>query len=335
MIALDATFRDGGYQNNFNFPIDLANHYLKVMEASKIDAIEIGFRYPLEKNVGTFGKVTDEFINENLYIPNVQYFGVMINAADITEDNIKVLFKRKEQSPINMVRVAIHFKDVPRFRFIFDYLKEMGYFVTCNLMQAADKSYDELRDTAELVNSWNNSDILYLADSLGSMSLYNIDYAFEAINEGWKGPTGFHGHNNKGQGLSNSIEALDIGVQWVDGTIMGMGRGAGNTETEYLLNELNKRNYEYELEHIYKLALTYFYPLKQKYNWGPSLPYYLAAEYNIHPTYIQTIMGDTDISMGIMLDILEYLKHFKSNSFNMNLLREAVESARKNMFYSS
>ena len=69
----------------------------------------------------------------------------------------------------------------------------------------------------------------------------SVNYSFKAIKEGWDGLTGFHGHNNKGTALDNSLEAIDIGVDWLDSTILGMGRGPGNTETEYLLHELNKR----------------------------------------------------------------------------------------------
>jgi 4-hydroxy 2-oxovalerate aldolase len=149
-----------------------------------------------------------------------------------------------------------------------------------------------------------------------------VNYAFKAIREGWDGPVGFHGHNNKGQALDNTLEAVDIGVDWIDSTMMGMGRGPGNTETEYLLNELNKRNFEFELDPVYELAMQYFYEMKDKYKWGPSLPYYLSAEYNIHPTYVQTILSK--YAYQTALKAINYLKDRESNSFNNELLKEAL-----------
>ena len=77
MIALDCTFRDGGYYNDWSFGIALANRYLKAMKSSKIDAIEIGFRSPPQKNGGVFINVTDEFIEKSLGPIDFEYFVIM------------------------------------------------------------------------------------------------------------------------------------------------------------------------------------------------------------------------------------------------------------------
>lgn len=323
MIALDATLRDGGYYNNWDFDSSLANIYLKAMEKSNVDAIELGFRSLPGKKVGRFAKVTDYFIEDSLYIPDVQYLGVMINATEYKASLVKKMFCRCSESVINLVRVTAHFSKLDVvLEEILIALKWYGYTVCLNLMQAADKSYDEIRSVAERVEAWGTVDVLYLADSLGGMNHDIVNYAFKAIKEGWKGLTGFHGHNNKGQALNNTLEAIDIGVDWVDSTMLGMGRGAGNTETEYLLNELNKRNFEFELDPIYELAMGDFYSLKQLYNWGPSLPYYLAAEYSIHPTYIQTMLEKYHIKT--VLIAINYLKNKTSTSFKNELMMEAV-----------
>jgi len=324
VIILDATFRDGGYYNNWNFSIELANDYLKVMEKVKVNAIEIGFRSPPKKEVGIFSKVTDFFIEDTLYIPEVNYFGVMINGAEYDLDLAKKMFRYQDESPINLVRCAVHFRKVDEMQKIMGYIKSLGYTTCLNLMQAADKSYDEMRDIAAKVEMWNCIDVLYIADSLGGMNNDTVDYAFKAVREEWEGLVGFHGHNNKGQALDNTLEAVDTGIDWVDSTIMGMGRGAGNTETEYLLTELNKRGFgEFNLDPIYELSLKYFYELKEFYKWGPSLLYFLAADYSIHPTYVQTMLKEK-YNLVSILKILNTLKDLESNSFNKKLLVEAM-----------
>lgn len=317
MIALDCTFRDGGYYNDWDFDIELANYYLKVMERSKIDAVEIGFRSPSKSN---FANVSDAFISINLHVPTTKYFGVMINNNEINSKEIKKLFYYANVSLINLVRNCVHFKDIDQAKNTCQELKFRGYTVCCNLMQAATKSYDEIRRAAAKVRSWNAVDVLYLADSLGDMNHDSVHLAFKAIKEEWSGLTGFHAHNNKGQALNNSLEAVDIGVDWIDSTIMGMGRGPGNCETEYLLNELNKRGFgEYSLKELYKLSFE-FMPLKELYKWGPYLFYYLAAEYNIHPTYIQKML-QVEIPEKIILNAIFHLKNKKANSFDKNLLK--------------
>jgi 4-hydroxy 2-oxovalerate aldolase len=322
--VLDCTMRDGGYYTSWNFEIPLVNQYLMSMERAKIDAVEIGFRsHPGKKDVGQFAKVTDEFVEKSLYIPNVDYFGVMINAAEYDDDLIKKMFnKYVDEVKINLVRIAVHFKDVAKMESLTKYLKDKGYTTTLNLMQAADKSYDEIKDSASMVSKWNSVDILYLADSLGGMDHDNVDYAFQAIREGWSGPMGFHAHNNKGQALDNTLEAVDIGVEWVDSTIMGMGRGPGNTETEYLLNELNKRYFEFDTDAVYDYVINCFLKLRERYNWGPSLLYYLSAEYNIHPIYVQNALDA--YSEIETLKMLRYLKNREANSFNEVLMMEAI-----------
>ncbi len=325
MIVLDATLRDGGYYNNWQFDLKLANYYLQVMEKARIHAVEVGFRSPRDNTLGLFGNVTDAFINEHLYKPSVRYFGVMVNTKEMTSEIINYLFTYSDESPINFVRVATHFTEVAFAERVCKDIKNLGYIVCCNLMQAADKSYEELQEVAEMISKWGVVDVLYIADSMGGMNHDAIDYAFNAIWSGWKGLTGFHGHNNKAQALNNSLEAVDIGVDWIDCTILGMGRGAGNTETEYLLTELNKRGFgEFELEELYNFAVSdSFSDLKMIYQWGSSLLYYLAAEYNIHPIYIQNMLANGYRGIAV-IKAIQFLKDKKVNSFNEQLMNESL-----------
>jgi len=323
MIVLDCTFRDSGYYNQWNFDLSLVNKYLKVIEQAKIPAIEIGFRSPENKVSGLFSNVTDNIIREKLYSPKVLYFGVMINTNDYSKELVNKLFSYSDNSPINMVRAATHFRDVDKAESILKELKNLGYFLCINLMQAADKSFDEIKNTAKKINNWKCIDVLYFADSLGGMNTDSVNYAYKAIKEGWNGLVGFHGHNNKSQALDNSLEAIDIGIDFIDSTISGAGRGPGNCETEYLLGELNKRGFgEFNVEPVYEFVLEYFYPLKKQYDWGPSLLYYLSAEYNIHPTYVQTMLS-MNIPLLIVLETLNELKN--KNSFNEELMNKILQ----------
>jgi len=323
MIALDCTFRDGGYYNEWKFDVGLANRYLHVMENSGLDAIEIGFRSPGKHN---FVNVSDEFIDGELFVPDVSYFGVMVNNNEMNSKVIKKEFGYSDEAPINLVRSATHFKDLSLAEEVCKSLKDLGYTVCCNLMQAATKSFDEISTAAEKISKWGSVDVLYLADSLGGMDHDAVNYAYKAIWNGWDGLTGFHGHNNKGQALSNSLEAVDVGVGWIDSTILGMGRGPGNTETEYLLSELNKRGFgEFKLEEVYDLAMGEFFSIKKQYNWGPSLPYYLAAEYDIHPIYIQRMLvSNYPIPAKRMLKAIFLLRDQDSSSFDHDKLRRAL-----------
>ena len=95
---------------------------------------------------------------------------------------------------------------------------------------------------------------------------------------------GIHAHNNKSFALINTLKAIDAGATMVDSTMLGMGRGAGNTCTENLLIELKKRKFDYRPKYLAD-TLPYFQLLKNKYSWGPNYYYHFSAANNIHPTH--------------------------------------------------
>ena len=322
MKILDCTLRDGGYTNEWMFDKSLANKYLESLDNSNIEAIELGFRTPNKnKKCGIFGKLTDEFIFNELYIPlGVKYLGVMIDGKEYDYDTIKREFKYAIDCVYNFVRIATYYKDIENTKILARCLKGLGYIVSINLMQSSLESYENIFKTAQYIQSWNTVDILYIADSLGNMSENDIIYSFEALKKGWDGEIGFHGHNNQNRALSNSLTAVDVyDINYVDSSILGIGRGSGNTPTEYLILELNKRGYgEYNLQSIFEI-IPDFYKLKNKYNWGSNIFYYLAGEYNIHPTYIQTMLENEYKYEEIINNIYE-LKN--ENKFDKNKIRQ-------------
>ena len=167
-------------------------------------------------------------------------------------------------------------------------------------------------------------DILYFADSLGNMDGDDVRRICKAIKYKWDGPMGIHTHNNQGRGLSNSFAALECGVEYVDSTVLGMGRGAGNTATEILTLELEKRGKNYRSLHLWNLVLDDFLPLQLKYGWGASLLYHFAAANNIHPTYVQSLLGDGRYTTEQVINTLKHLATLKATSFNTLLLKSGL-----------
>ena len=84
--------------------------------------------------------------------------------------------------------------------------------------------------------------------------------------------------------LSNTLEAIKCGINWLDSTITGIGRGPGNTKTEELVIELSNHNQKnLNLVPLIKIINSHFNPLKNKYKWGTNIFYYLSGKYSIHP----------------------------------------------------
>ena len=328
---LDCTLRDGGYYNDWDFSKSLVDQYLITMDNSNIDVIEIGFRFlPKKSFLGPYAYTTDQFLR-SLDLPQDLMIGVMINAKEILDyqhgikEAISTLFNKEEDSPVSLVRVAAHFSEYENCHEIVAELNGLGYKVGFNLMQAGGRSAKELCSAAGDISKWSELDVLYFADSLGNMRSDDVQKTINSFKEGgWSKPIGIHTHDNMGEALNNSIEAIANGASWVDSTVLGMGRGPGNVRTEYLLIELQKRNLgKYVPDNLFPLVLDEFTELQKHYGWGPNLLYYLSAEYGIHPTYVQEMSGRVNMDAQQQVEALNYLNSTDSSGFSRENLSQA------------
>ena len=328
---LDCTLRDGGYYNNWDFSEDLVNKYLSAVGNSGIDIIEVGFRFlPKNKFLGSLAYSTDDYLS-TLDLPKHCRIGVMINAKEIInfeygpKEAINKLFRNAKESPVSLVRIAAHFNEYSECYPIVRELYSMGYKVGFNLMQAGGKSKKELSNAASEIKEWKELDVLYFADSLGNMDSDDVKNTINGLRSGgWDKSMGIHTHDNMGEALNNSLVALDNGVDWIDATILGMGRGPGNAKMEYLLLELCKRNVEeYFPDSLFEIVLDQFRNLQSQYRWGSSLLYYLSAEYGIHPTYVQEMTGKIQMDAHQKVEALKFLSKSDSSGYSSQNLNEA------------
>jgi 4-hydroxy 2-oxovalerate aldolase len=335
-ILIDCTLRDGGYYNNWNFPVNLINNYLIAMNSAKINIVEIGFRFL--KNNGFKGACafsSDNFIR-SLKIPNNLTIGVMINASDLyTEIGWKTamekLFPEKAKTtPVKLVRIASHYHEVENAFFAIKWLKKRGYRTGLNLMQITDREKDELIKFSKLAQI-SKPEVIYFADSIGNMKPRDVSKTINLLRKNWKGNIGIHTHDNMGLALSNTMEALNKGVKWLDATVTGMGRGPGNAKMEELIIELDKSNARnINLVPLLSIIRNFFLPLKKKKNWGTNPYYYLSGKYGIHPTYIQVMMDDNKYNDEDILGAIDHLRKNGAKKFQFNDLNIASQFYHEN-----
>ena len=331
---LDCTLRDGGYYNNWDFSLSLIKDYLDAMASIEADYVEIGFRFIGNngfKGGCAFSK--DSYI-VNLKVPTVlkDKIGVMVNGADIlskgnTKTNInKVLgglFAPKEKSPVSLVRIACHLNEFEHCLTAASWLKDQGYKVGFNLMQINNSTEAKLIELLKLANKYP-IDVLYFADSIGSLNAKQISNIVKIFKENWNGPIGIHAHDNMGNAVNNSMQAVSDGATWIDSTVTGMGRGPGNAQTEYIGIELDRyREINTNKTKLLKLIRNHFRLLKEKHGWGVNPYYYLSGKYNIHPTYVQKMITDTRYSEEDIVSVIGYLKEQGSSNFNADVLEGA------------
>ncbi len=319
---LDCTLRDGGYYNDWDFHPELVKDYLQTMKDLHVDVIEFGFRSYYKKNIfGAHAYTTDEYINLFGNFDGIKV-AVMIDAKDFVrkENSVKNLFSEKNKSQVSIVRVAVDVVNVGGSKKIINELKELGYEVHLNLMQLHKLSHNEIK---ELVQSMadHNYDVLYIADSFGSMMPTELIKIIDIMKNEVDTPLGFHAHENRGFSLINALTAITHGVVYIEATVLGMGRGAGNLKLESLLIEMeNQLGRKIDYMKITGLIDKYFVALKEKYNWGENFLYRFSGINKVHPLYAQHLMDDLKYTSCEKLSSLISISSSGSYKFTQGLI---------------
>lgn len=329
VTLLDCTLRDGGYYNDWDFPRSLVGEYLTAMKKANIPVVEIGFRtVGSARFLGPAAYATDHYLT-SLDLPTGITYGVMMNAKEVVAGGdpagvIDRSFDHSANSPIDLVRIAASLAELDNLEPAVERLHELGYQVGLNLMQIAARTVDEIDRFGHLASDWQVG-IAYFADSFGGMQPTQVTAVVDRLRASFSGPIGCHMHNNMSLAYQNSIAAVDAGATYVDATVLGMGRGPGNAQTEYLAVELARRG-DADLDVIPLLPLVSggFGDLQRRHGWGANVFYFLSAAHNIHPTYVQEMTRDGRYTIDEIVTALDDLSTAGGASFSQARLEAAV-----------
>ena len=284
--VLDATIRDGGLCNNFEFTDEFVKELYKTNVKCGIDYMEFG--YKASRNIfneDEFGKW--KFCKEEdlrAIVGNNDTNLKIAVMADVGRCDYKTDFLPKSESVIDMVRVACYIHQIPAAIEMIEHFHELGYETTCNIMAVSQASSDQIELALKMLSA-TCVDVIYLVDSYGSLYPENASelarkYLVAMESSGKK--IGFHAHNNQNLAFANTIETLSYGVSYLDATIQGMGRGAGNCAMELLIGFL--KNPKYNLYGILQFVEKYMGALKEQgVVWGYDLQYMCTGLLNCHP----------------------------------------------------
>ncbi|MDE6725392.1 MAG: aldolase catalytic domain-containing protein, partial [Ruminiclostridium sp.] len=230
--VVDATIRDGGLCNNFEFTDEFVKELYKTNVKCGIDYMEFG--YKASKNLfktSDYGKwkFCDEEDIRSIVGENVSDMKIAV-MADVGRCDYKTDFLPKSESIIDLIRVACYIHQLPAAVEMINYLHDLGYEASCNIMAISQANSNQVEAALEMIGE-SKADVIYLVDSYGSLYPENAaDLTLTYLNaaEKYGKKVGFHGHNNQNLAFANTIETLSYGVSYLDATAMGMGRGAGN-----------------------------------------------------------------------------------------------------------
>lgn len=284
--VLDCTIRDGGLINNYQFSMDFVKACYQASCAAGSDIIELGKKleesdeYTREK-YGPWNFCDDDDLREVIDSCECGNRPLVAVMYDVGRVNISKLQPR-EQSPMDMIRVACYVHQIDAGIDLVKRCKDLGYLTTMNIMAASAAIETELIEGLEEVNKVSELDYLYLVDSYGAFYSEQVTYYLNLYKKHAPDKElGFHAHNNQQLAFSNTQQAIIDGVNLLDATINGIGRGAGNCNLELLLNFL--KNPKFDVRPIYKVIQEHFVPLRGEIEWGFNDIYGISGHLNQHP----------------------------------------------------
>lgn len=284
--VVDCTIRDGGLVNNFYFEDDFVRNLYTANVAAGVDYMEFGYKASKEIfDVKEFGKwkFCDEKDIRDIVGDNNTDLKISV-MADVGRTDYKKDIIPKQDSVIDMIRIATYINTIPAAVEMINYCADMGYETTINIMAISTAAESEL-DLALDILGQSKAGAIYLVDSYGSLypeQIRKLADKYLNVAEKYGKKVGIHAHNNQQLAFANTIEACTIGVSYLDATMSGMGRGAGNCNMELLMGFL--RNPKYSLNPVLKFVQNQMIPLKNSgLVWGCDVQYMLTGQQNQHP----------------------------------------------------
>jgi 4-hydroxy 2-oxovalerate aldolase len=281
--VLDCTIRDGGLINNHDFSLSFVRAVYKALSEAGIDYMEIGYknskRLFSEKEFGKWKFCDDDDIKRVIDgIKSNTKISVMV---DVDRVDVEDILPRKD-SPVAMVRVASYVKDIDKAISLVNHFADKGYETAINIMAISRALDNELTEALEQLEKESKAEVIYIVDSFGSLYQETVEFLIKKAKSIVKTKEiGIHAHNNQQLAFSNTIEAIIHDANFVDATVYGLGRAAGNCPLELILGFL--KNPKFDIRPVLDLISQEFIPLRGKIEWGYIIPYAITGILDEHP----------------------------------------------------
>ena len=329
---LDCTLRDGGYVNDWKF--EHTGEIIKSLHDAKIDIIECGFLDPQGDNSTTRYNSFDTINNHINKIYPLIDDRLFVSMIELEKYDPKILPSLHETDQNNLIKgIRLTFRKSDKFHFL-KAAKEIiakGYKLFVQPISTVSYTDREILDLIDLIK---DLDIyaLYIVDTHGSIDWHSYDLKriFTLFNNNLDSSIhiGFHSHNNLQLSYALSCELINISTNRqliIDSSLMGMGRGAGNLNTEIICNYLCKKKLKQINEYpIFNVIENYILPLKLQYKWGYSMPYFISAINKCHPNYV-SFLEKNNISFKNMVVILNKIPIDDRLEFNESLIKRKTK----------
>lgn len=335
---LDCTLRDGGFINDWNFGHEtIVNIYERAVSAG-IDIVEVGFID--ERREFDFNRsIMPSFEAVNMIFDGLDPQGSMIvgmidygtfsqdrvpQVSETVLDGIRVIFKKKNMT--EAVDYCAH-------------LVKKGYKVFVQPVSITGYSDEEMLSLVKMVNDIRPY-AMSMVDTYGLLHEGGLLHYFELMDDNLSKniAMGYHAHNNFQLGYSNSIALMERVMEKntdrqlvIDGSVYGMGKGAGNSPLELLAMYLNSHfDKNYDLSQILEAIDVSVMKIYLEKPWGYSMQYFLAASNDCHPKYVQQLINKRTLSVKAVNEILSKIDCSEKLAYNEEHIEDLYKEYQEN-----
>ena len=323
--VLDCTLRDGGYCNQWQFGKENIKRIIDGLFEANIDIVECGFlsnRITYDPNVSKFSIVEEvsAFLPKN---KDGRLFVAMMNYGEYSVDELPTY----DGKSIDGLRVAFHKKNRYEALELCKQIKAKGYKVFIQPMVSVSYSDSEFIEMINIVNSFEPY-AFYIVDSFGMMKNKDLLRLYYMVENNLSSSIkiGFHSHNNMQLAYSNALSLINNQTNReliIDSSVYGMGRGAGNLNTELFVEYLNDNcEKQYKIKPLLRIIDDILNKFYHENYWGYSLPNYLSAKHNAHPNYAGYLSDKNTLTFENIDEIFEMMLPEKKVAYDKNYIEE-------------
>lgn len=247
---LDCTIRDGSYVIDFQFEKKIVSYITKGLAEAGIQKIEVGHGVGFDAYRSQYPPAKH---SEEEYIRTANLFKGKSKIGHFFIPNIgkNENISKSVDWGLDFIRIGINIPEIEKAKEAVQIAKDAGLEISINLMKSYALEPEKFKEKALIADSYE-PDVICLVDSAGGMFQEDVRTYIRAIIDDITADVGFHGHNNLMLAVANTLTAIEEGVKVVDSSLLGMGRGGGNAQTEVLATIFEKKKIKTDID-IYRL----------------------------------------------------------------------------------
>jgi 4-hydroxy 2-oxovalerate aldolase len=306
----DCTIRDGGYLLNKNSNPEFVKGIINGLVAAGINFIETGFLQNTVNNETIVYHNSEDVIK---YLAKDCGKSNYLGFCDNSRYSIENLDEYTGRS-FKWLRISFAKHEIDSALKFCKEAMNKGYFLQCNPMDTISYTDGERAALIDKVNRIRPQ-CFSIVDTFGAMDMSDLVHVFKQVDSLLDKDIkiGLHSHDNLGLSCALAERMIELSQQYdrdviVDGSLYGMGRGAGNAKTELLADYINKHcGGVYDIHKILETIDKYITPIIPSIHWGYDIPMYICGTKHSHVDNAYHLDNNYHCTANEMYDVIESL----------------------------